>query len=483
MRVRQIASAIFLMMSIAIAWPSLATRSKAEQFHSARSNGQFSRSLHGVWRNQGNGWILSISTYGASLYNETKTDCLRDPASSMEIADNLAAYWRGTSNWIELASQPEVETYRFERIAKLPAQCLRSPSANPTAVFNSLVASLTEQYPDFAARKISWPALVASARQKLRNDMTDDELFALLSSLLVPLQDSHVRLADPKNPNHVFQDGYGKTLTAYETDFANPFYPDRSAMRADFIQRWKDNVAQTLIPDTFRVRANGRFVSGMLTPDVAYLAPIIFYGLPESLNQIEAEALFSREMDDSFKSFAQAKALVIDLSNHRGGAPNMDRMLVARVASKPALGSLLYNKRFPHNPKRWEVVQDRQRPRFDGPVYVLTSDITKSAGEFELLLLRAQPNTLVVGQRTRGEISGLIRKTLPNGWTLQIPNQFMVTPAGNNFSGRGIPPEIYLPVYQGRGAEIFQSHRAALQTIAAHFKTCGAALRSIKPCW
>jgi len=46
-------------------------------------------------------------------------------------------------------------------------------------------------------------------------------------------------------------------------------------------------------------------------------------------------------------------------------------------------------------------------------VFVLTSEVTVSAGEGLVMMLRAFPHVTHMGQRTRGYVSGILDKPLP----------------------------------------------------------------------
>jgi carboxyl-terminal processing protease len=87
------------------------------------------------------------------------------------------------------------------------------------------------------------------------------------------------------------------------------------------------------------------------------------------------------------------------------------------------------------------------RARYLGPVYLVTSDVTVSAGEVFTLYMRALPNVTHVGATTRGALSDMIEKPLPNGWSLALACEIYRDPAGENYEVRGIPPKVPFEVF------------------------------------
>jgi carboxyl-terminal processing protease len=83
--------------------------------------------------------------------------------------------------------------------------------------------------------------------------------------------------------------------------------------------------------------------------------------------------------------------------------------------------------------------------RFTGPVAVLTSHNTVSAGEVLALSLSALPNVTVLGQSTRGAFSDAVPRQLPNGWQYTLAAETYRTIDGGALEGRGLVPDIPTP--------------------------------------
>lgn len=80
--------------------------------------------------------------------------------------------------------------------------------------------------------------------------------------------------------------------------------------------------------------------------------------------------------------------------------------------------------------------------RFNGPVAVLTSRYTISAGENLTMYLNILPNVTVFGEATAGAMGERIEKEMPNGWIYSITGQVMRASDGISYEGPGLPPDV-----------------------------------------
>ena len=101
------------------------------------------------------------------------------------------------------------------------------------------------------------------------------------------------------------------------------------------------------------------------------------------------------------------------------------------------------------------------RVRFEGPLHVLTSDITMSAAETLVLSLRALPQVTLVGQATRGAFSNVLEKPLPHGTHVMLSNEVYEDPDGECYEGRGIPPDVPIVVFDP--ADPWRGHGQAVE--------------------
>ncbi len=144
-------------------------------------------------------------------------------------------------------------------------------------------------------------------------------------------------------------------------------------------------------------------------------------------------------LDEALAAFQGLPGMIVDVTNNRGGYDAISLHIASRFAagrrlafSKRAIGA--------NGPyQRFEVVPS-ERIHFLGKVALLTSDVTVSAGETFTLAMRALPNVVQIGGRTRGALSDQLTKPLPNGWTLTLPAEDYRDPDGRSAEGVGIDP-------------------------------------------
>jgi C-terminal processing protease CtpA/Prc len=105
----------------------------------------------------------------------------------------------------------------------------------------------------------------------------------------------------------------------------------------------------------------------------------------------------------------------------------------------------------------------RSRLWNSGPIQLLISDLTVSAGEtFAEALLARTPAPTRIGTANQGVFSDDMRRRLPNGWRFTLGNEAYFAPDGHNYEGAGIPPSIPTPVFSP--TDLNQRHDTALET-------------------
>lgn len=100
---------------------------------------------------------------------------------------------------------------------------------------------------------------------------------------------------------------------------------------------------------------------------------------------------------------------------------------------------------------------------FTGPLTLITSDMAVSAGEILTLALRALPQTIHVGEATRGAFSDVLEKELPNGWRIELSNEVYSDHRGIVWEGRGVRPDHSVRVFEG--AEPLEVHGVAIARV------------------
>jgi carboxyl-terminal processing protease len=81
-------------------------------------------------------------------------------------------------------------------------------------------------------------------------------------------------------------------------------------------------------------------------------------------------------------------------------------------------------------------------PRFDGPVYVLTSNKSASAAEFTADALAQEKKVTIIGETTAGEMLSQKMYDLPHGFQLSLPIAEYYSTRMGRIEGKGVKPDI-----------------------------------------
>lgn len=418
--------------------------------------GPFRWSDHtGIWVSSGYGYAVDARSGGIRLYHIAGDVCVENPPGELSAVDFFDLYRRENAQTLRLSSKLDPFEFTFSRVDALPAHCLASTPDTPPGNFHAFATYFAEHYAFFDLYGVDWVARMAEARQRVTRDTGDRDLFELMSELLGPLKDSHIKVeADIDGEKRVHDGNPGKTDRAVAAWGERNGLGSREAVGRFRRAYWFDDIRDDLLGGTGVVTGNGRIQYGMVAPDVGYIAVVSMGGFIDVEPDAAAEELVALDaaMDDAFSLFEDkgARSAILDLSLNTGGYDFVGLAIAGRFAAERRIA---YTRRAGDDPFAEEFtihVEPFDGLRFTRPVYVLTSDLTKSAGEVGALAMRALGNVTHVGERTRGAFSTILTKHLPNGWVLSLSNEVYTDPAGVVWEGQGIEPEVEMPVFDQR---------------------------------
>jgi carboxyl-terminal processing protease len=186
------------------------------------------------------------------------------------------------------------------------------------------------------------------------------------------------------------------------------------------------------------------------------------------------------DVDKAMKSakalFADARAIIVDVSLNDGGHDMIARRIAGHFAAERTIAYYKYPGDAGTVERQPIHVEPLGDAPFKGPVFLITGQLTVSAAEIFVLAMRALPNVTQIGGTTDGSLSDILTKPLPNGWSLTLSNEVYLDADGVGWEGRGIPPDIEAEVaYDADGserdveaAELFVDHIRALAADAEH---------------
>lgn len=173
-----------------------------------------------------------------------------------------------------------------------------------------------------------------------------------------------------------------------------------------------------------------------LRGDVGYLDIRSFSDAPEAL----------RFADSVMATFADVRAVIIDLGQNHGGGPEMVRLISTYFFDRPThlVSSFMRGMSAPS--ERWTLPHVRGPRLPTVPVFILTSGRTISAGESFTFGLKAHGRITIVGEPTRG--GGHFGDVIPvlAGFSMFLPRGRTYDPRTNRgWEAVGIQPDVRVP--------------------------------------
>ena len=403
--------------------------------------------LAGIWWNPGTGHVVRFSESGREVFHLIDGFCIRDGDNGDRVVpeyslyrlaadDELELLYHDYRDWPELLQAPFV----FRALDELPEAC-RDPATSkdtmPAAeLFALIVDAFREHYAFFDERSVDWDATVASVTPAADAIESYEQLFDLVSEMLAPLGDGHVNLTWEDRAFNA-----GRPRLRQRLGDAWKVSGSELAEGA-WVGTWHrgvlDSVKPLLDTGSLRTGAAGAIEWATIDERVGYIRVNRFGGFtteplprPDQYAQLE-EALRLMRAD-----LGSASSLIVDVALNGGGSDRAAQ-LVASYFADERRHMISYEGGAGSRQDVFISPNDTPETR---PVFLLTSEVTASAAESFVLMMRAFPHVTHVGGATRGGISSLLPKPLPNGFRVTLSYQRVLDAQGQLFEGRGIAPQ------------------------------------------
>lgn len=258
---------------------------------------------------------------------------------------------------------------------------------NPVTLFNEFREFVDHNYIYFQAKNINNDEMFEKYSRRVSTQTTEDELFAIMDSVVLELKDAHSIIVKPK-----------KVGTQYDYKKGYQIHFDEKLIKSSYV---KDSIG-----------TSGNLYWAMLDHNIGYVY------LPK-FNDFEAFKGVFRAM-----KARGVKKLIIDVRNNGGGNSNpVPKLLGVLVDKKTLLGSYIE--------KTGPEINDITKPigvyatpdadfRFDIPVVVLINRTCYSATSYFAAMVKGLPGVTLMGQVTGGGAGGHLGYQLSNGWQIRV---------------------------------------------------------------
>jgi len=438
--------------------------------------------LDGVFVSDGYGYVTDLRSDQMKVYHLSGESCVLDVNTSEYIetlitADTVTLSADGNS--FDFGSEFEPHKRTLTRVDQLPAPCLNPTPDTPQGNFDAFVAAFSAHYAFFDLYGVNWNEVVAQAQTKVTPDMTDEALFYLFADMIAPLSDGHLSLQAEINDEDFDTSPDTTILSRGMEKRQKEIGAADGEVSYAVLEGFLGGIADDILNGDGDEYAHGKIQAGIIDGNVGYMSVLMLMEFTGSQLMPTMDAgsdaddyrALNNILDDILTKFVQedVSAVIIDATINFGGSDYLGRAIAARFAENEQLA---YSKRAydAQGTTATDIyVTPSDRASFYGPVYLMTTDSTGSAGEIMTMSLRALPNVTHMGQSTNGGLSDILSKVLPNGWNLSLSNEIYLDHEGVAWEGLGIAPDVALQI--SSEADLLDGHQAAVATVLDRIKS------------
>ena len=325
------------------------------------------------------------------------------------------------------------------------------------AELNIFAQTFEEYYAFFNVEQVDWDETYQVALNAVQVDTTEEELFSILAAMVAPLKDFHVDLSN-QHMEAQFNISRKPDLEdiaimdfIVQNEISPPFSPEKLIDFPGYYEAELDKAFTAILShasDNEEIHSNNNesIIWSKIDNNIGYLMLKTMddgaIGNAE-LSVTENLEILAATMDAVLIDLAGVDGLIIDVRFNDGGTDKVPHYIVGRLIESD-LVALSKQARLgeERTPLQNLVLAPQGTSQFVGPIALLTSTTTASAAEIFALMMRARPNTVLVGESSAGGFSDQLVRTLPHGLLYTISNEFYVSSLGEEFEGVGVPVNI-----------------------------------------
>lgn len=258
---------------------------------------------------------------------------------------------------------------------------------NPQGNFEALWRIIDEHYCFFNYKNIDWNEIHARYAKQMNNDMTERQLFEVLTNMLSELKDGHVNL--------------------YTTFDLGRYW----SWRENHPNNFSDTLTRKYLGTDYHIASGMQY--RILDDNTGYLRCNSF-----------VNGISSGSLDDILLYLAPCNGLIIDIRNNSGGQLTSAETLASRFTNKEILVGYMQHKTgkghndFSSLQEQW--LKPSSGLRWQKQTVVLTNRSVYSAANEFVKYMKQCPLVTVVGDKTGGGAGLPFSSELPNGWSVRF---------------------------------------------------------------
>lgn len=282
--------------------------------------------------------------------------------------------------------------YSLYGLILLLTSCLEEPASYPNTNrgnFDALWKIIDSRYCYLDYKNVNWDSIYTAYVQHVDTVQNEDQLFELLSDMLLELKDGHVNLTSTFNRSR-----YWNWFLDYPSNFnADLIYSNR------YLGRF------------YRISEGLKYEK----IDRGSIGYVYFESFSAALSDVSLSAMLTY--------FQSCKGLIVDVRNNGGGmVTNADLLSSVFFDQTQKVGYMSHKTGNGHNdfsvPKPM-YINPHKSLKWEKPVVVLCNRMSYSATNIFVNIMRQAPKGLIVGDRTGGGGGLPMANELPNGWSIR----------------------------------------------------------------
>lgn len=353
----------------------------------------------------------------------------------------------------------------FVRMEALPTGCMsfsEMQELQPRHLFDLFIETMKENYAFSSERNLDWDSISQDYGNKISDKTTSEELFQVIGDIVPLTKDQHTKIIAEDGRTHQYRvtpsakfviDSFNNQSDVDNLDhFFNSYFAHNY-----------NNISDSLLHGKGKKVANNQLEWGTLNEKIGYININSFTGFGSGITrkqQIDTVGFYMRKIIDALK---EKDAIIVDISFNFGGydAAGLTIASFFTDESLHAYTSQVYNNGEFYNEGEVKIIP-AETINYTKPVYVLMTDVSRSAAESFAMIMDVLPNVKLVGSNTLGTLSGMLGKSI-GSFYLTSSNQRLLTSEGEYYEVSGVKPDIRLDVF---GPEnVFDSHKQAVRQL------------------
>lgn len=430
-------------------------------------------SIVGYWKSIGNGYFLEARKDSILLHSYTENFCYKEKNDYLEGLLNKESQFRQRQDTIGIyltdygKETEKLQTKKdFVRIEKLPKGCIgfkEMKNLPPTELFELYSETMAENYAFEDRRNLDLDSIFGLYRDSISFDTDEKSLFSIVGAIATLTEDHHTKVINKDGETLQFRT-IPTSIKVMEVFREQDSINNLNTYFNLFFDTNYRNITNGILNSKGKKVANNKLEWGDINDKIGYLKIHSFTGfLDKGFTRKQQIDSLNRYMQNIITAFQDKEAIILDVGFNLGGYDASGMTIAGYFTNRPVTAytsQVFSNNAFYEEDK--VVIYPADSVRFTKPVYVLTTDISRSAAESFAMMMDPMQNVTLVGTRTLGILSGMLGKSIGDYYTT-FSNQRLVAPDGNFYEGYGIEPDIKIEVFPKDN--IFNGHRSTVDHI------------------